>query len=64
MPYSGTRFRVWEIARACLCITKAERGALRSVLAAHFSASFISRVGASEREKDIVGGAFGDPERD
>lgn len=50
-PYSGTRFCVWEIVRAWLCITKAEQGAACCVSAATFGESFISRVGASESEK-------------
>lgn len=45
-PSSGTRFCVWEIARAWLGITKAERGARYCISAANFGASFISRVAA------------------
>ena len=50
-PFSGTPFCVWEIVRAWLGITKAEQGAGWCVFAADFSESFISRVGASENEK-------------
>lgn len=45
-PSSGTRFCVWEIARAWLGIPKAEQSARYCISAANFGASFISRVAA------------------